>query len=111
MFHRRKKSMARKEKLLEMLENDPNDPFLHYALGQQYLSEGERPQAIEKLQEVVNRFPEYHAAHFQLGQILAEDGNSTQAAQILTEGIAAARQAGDQHAEQEMTGFLDTITG
>lgn len=103
--------MARKEKLLAMLESEPNDPFLHYALGQQYLSEGDRPQAVTKLQEVVDRFPEYHAAHFQLGQLLAEDGNSAQASQILIAGIAAAHRAGDQHAEMEMTGFLDTITG
>ena len=70
--------MARKEKLLAMLETEPNDPFLHYALGQQYLSEGERELAIEKLQEVVERFPEYHAAHFQLGQIFAEFHNRLQ---------------------------------
>ena len=103
--------MARKEKLLTMLESDPNDPFLHYALGQQYLSEGDRVQATAKLQEVVDRFPQYHAAHFQLGQLLAEDGDADRATSLLTEGIAAAQQAGDQHAEMEMTGFLDTIRG
>jgi len=103
--------MARKEKLLALLESEPNDPFLHYALGQLYLSEGDRTQARTKLQEVVDRFPEYHAAHFQLGQLLAEDGDTERAAGILRDGIAAAKQAGDAHAEMEMTGFLDTITG
>jgi predicted Zn-dependent protease len=103
--------MARKEKLLAMLENDPDDPFLHYALGKEYLSEGDRSQARSKLQEVVDRFPEYHAAHFQLGQLLAEDGEANRAREIIQAGIAVAKQAGDQHAEMEMTEFLDTITG
>lgn len=103
--------MARKEKLLAMLKAEPDDPFLHYALAQQYLSEGERSEARVKLQEVIDRFPEYHAAHFQLGQLLAEDGETGQAARIVELGIAAARQAGDRHAEMEMTEFLDTIKG
>ena len=103
--------MARKEKLIAMLEADPDDPFLHYALGKEYVSEGDRAQALRKLQEVVDRFPEYHAAHFQLGQLLAEDGANEAAAEIISDGIAAARRAGDQHAEMEMTGFLDIITG
>ena len=103
--------MARKEKLMAMLKADPEDPFLHYALGQQYLSEGARAEAQNKLEEVVERFPEYHAAHFQLGQLFAEDGDTDRAGEIIQAGIAAAKRAGDQHAVTEMTGFLDAITG
>ncbi|MDB4638157.1 MAG: tetratricopeptide repeat protein [Planctomycetaceae bacterium] len=101
--------MARKEILLTMLETDPDDPFLHYALGKEYLSCGERTAAIEKLRHVLERFPNYHAAHFQLGQVLAEDGESSQAIEIVKAGIIAAQQDGDQHAVSEMTGFLDTL--
>lgn len=101
--------MARKEKLLAMLEADPDDPFLHYALGKELLSCGERSEAIAQLQQVLDRFPDYHAAHFQLGQIFAEDGETSRAAEIIKTGITAAKQDGDLHAVSEMTGFLEML--
>ena len=101
--------MARKEKLLKMLEMDPDDPFLHYALAQESLSSDDRDDAINRLRDVLSRFPEYHAAHFQLGQILAEDGAHKEAIEIIKSGIEVAQGAGDQHAVTEMTGFLQIL--
>ncbi|MBD3676756.1 MAG: tetratricopeptide repeat protein [Planctomycetaceae bacterium] len=101
--------MARKEKLRQMLQSDPNDPFLNYALAQEYLSADERPEAIKRFRDVIHRFPDYHAAHFQLGQILAEEGSTDEAIQTVTSGIEAAKQAGDRHAVSEMTEFLQML--
>jgi len=101
--------MARKDKLLAMLESDPDDPFLNYALGQEFLSSGERADAITQFESVIERFPNYHAAHFQLGQVFAEDGETTKATEVVKAGIVAATEAGDQHAVSEMTGFLEML--
>lgn len=101
--------MARKEKLLQMLESDPDDSFLHYALAQECLSLGEREEGLTRLRAVITRFPDYHAAHFQLAQLLSESGEIQEAKQIVQSGIQVAKTAGDQHAVSEMTGFLEML--
>jgi predicted Zn-dependent protease len=101
--------VARKEKLLAMLETDPGDPFLHYALAKELLSAGETEPGVSKLRGVIDRFPEYHAAHFQLAQTLSEQGQTEEARQVTEQGILAAKQAGDAHAVSEMTGFLELL--
>lgn len=101
--------MARKEKLIAMLEEDPDDPFLHYALATEELSAGETAAGRDRLRGVIARFPEYHAAHFQLARTLAEAGETADAAEILKAGIEAARRQNDGHAVGEMTGYLETL--
>lgn len=103
--------MARKEKLQAMLEADPHDPFLHYALAREFLSAGDEAEGVARLRQVVTTFPDYHPAHFQLAQTLQELGETAEAAERLRAGIDAARQQNDAHAVAEMTGFLQMLTG
>jgi predicted Zn-dependent protease len=101
--------VARKEKLLAMLELDPDDPFLHYALAKEFLSAGDIETGTARLREVIARFSDYHAAHFQLAQTLSDQGATEDARRVTEQGILAARQAGDAHAVSEMTGFLEQL--
>lgn len=101
--------MARKAKLLAMLEHDPDDPFLHYALAKEFLSEGDVAAGTARLREVIDRFSDYHAAHFQLAQTLSEQGEVEEARRVTEQGILSAKQAGDAHAVSEMTGFLELL--
>lgn len=103
------KNVARKAKLMAMLDNDPDDPFLHYALAKEFLSEGDFETGTARLREVIGRFSDYHAAHFQLAQTLSEQGEIEEARRVTEQGILAAQNSGDAHAVAEMTGFLEML--
>ena len=45
------------------------------------------------------------------GQMLLRNGDAARAQQYLERGLAAARQAGNAHAESEISGLLDEISG
>ena len=93
-----------------MLESDPDDVFLHYALALAYISEGDHQTGLQRLSQVIDRDPKYVSAYFQKGQILAEQGDSETARETITRGIEVARDVGDDHAESEMTAFLETLS-
>lgn len=92
-----------------MLQEDPDDEFLHYAVGKELLASGDVEGGRAKLQAVIARFPDYVAAYFQLGQSLSESGQAESARTVIEQGIETAQRVGDQHAEMEMRGFLDLL--
>lgn len=101
--------MARREKLLGMLQSDPNDAFLHYALGLDYAGTGEGAAAVQSLQTAIDRDPRYVAAYFHLGKVHAEQGELDQAREVLRRGQIVAREVGDAHAAEEITGLLASL--
>lgn len=92
-----------------MLEADPDDVFLHYALAMACIADGDVQLGLERLDQVIQRDPNYVAAYFQKGQVLAEQGETESAKQALARGIDVARHVGDTHAEREMTEFLEAL--
>ncbi len=101
--------MPTRKQLEELLESDPNDVFLQYALAKACVSEGEVEEGLSKFQSVIEGHPEYVPAYFQKGQTLAEQGRTGEAQAVLAAGIQIARQVGDRHAESEMTEFLESL--
>lgn len=102
--------MPKREQIQELLKNEPHDVFLQYALAMAYLSEGKFDEGVQQLRIVVEQHPDYVAAYFQMGQQLAGNQENEPAADIIRRGIEAARRVGDDHAEMEMTGFLETLS-
>jgi tetratricopeptide (TPR) repeat protein len=105
----RTQSLPTRKQLEQLLESDPDDVFLQYALAKAFVTEGDLETGLIKFQKVIDGHPEYVPAYFQKGQALAEQGRAVEARNILTQGIQAARKAGDRHAESEMTEFLEAI--
>lgn len=103
--------MSRREKLAALLAESPDDVFLQYALAMQFASDGDEPAAIERLNNLLEGDPHYVPAYFQLAQLLAKRSETEPARQTLVRGIEQARRAGDDHAEGEMRGFLDSLGG
>lgn len=101
--------MSRRERLEAMLVEEPDDPFLHYALAMEDKSAGNSAAALARLTEMEARFPDHVAAYFQRGQILSAEGESEAAAEVLRRGIAVARKVGDLHAAGEMQGLLELL--
>jgi predicted Zn-dependent protease len=95
--------------LEELLKADPEDVFLQYALAKACVSEGDIDQAVSRFEAVIARDPNYVPAYFQMGQALAENERPDEARAIVARGIDVARAVGDQHAQSEMTAFLETL--
>lgn len=101
---------SRKEQIQEMLQEDPNDSFLHYGLAMELLSEGSEEEAKQELQALLEKDPDYVATYLQLGQLHQRLDEEEQARQIFKRGIAVAQKQGNEHAASEMTSFLAMIS-
>lgn len=101
--------MPTREQIEGMLESDPDDVFLNYALACLQSTSGEVETALDTFDRVIALDANYVAAYFQKGQALARSGNPSSARKALNAGIEVARAVGDSHAEGEMTEFLTTL--
>lgn len=98
---------SRKQQIEEMLAEDPNDPFLRYGLAMEYVGAGQDEEAVRCFQELMRRTPDYVPGYMQAGRALLRLDRVEEAQAVFQAGIAAARQQGDLHAAEEMTGFLE----
>lgn len=98
--------MPRLEQILQLLENDPGDTFLRYALAMEYRSLGQSESAMEQFRQLLDLQPPHVPSFFMLGQLLTELGEIESAREVLRQGIEVARIQGDQHAAGEMSQFL-----
>ncbi len=101
--------MTRREKLLQMLQEDPDDAFLLYGLAMEDQSAEDWESALASFDRVLTVDPESVAAYFQKGQILARLRRPEEARSALEAGIAVGRKIGDAHAVGEMTEFLQNL--
>ncbi len=101
--------MDRIAMLKEILAENPNDAFARYGLGMEYANNGDSAGALAEYEKIVTGNPEYVPAYQMAGQLLMNLGRDTDARAWFQKGIAAARRAGNQHAESEMQGMLDTL--
>ncbi|MBJ43146.1 MAG: hypothetical protein CMJ80_07700 [Planctomycetaceae bacterium] len=100
---------ARREKIEEMLVEEPNDVFLRYSLATELYKDGETDKCFGMLQDLMKEQPPYVPAFFMAGQRYAESRRLDEARQSLRDGIDQARQQGDLHAAGEMSEFLASI--
>jgi hypothetical protein len=100
--------MTRLEKIREMLEREPHDVFLRYALAMELDSAGNVAESRQIYAELMHGDPPHLPSFFRTAQIQARLGEHTEAAQTLTEGIRLAHQQGDAHTAMEMMQMLET---
>jgi tetratricopeptide (TPR) repeat protein len=97
---------TRREKLEQMLADNPDDPFLRYGLAMEHLSQGDQETAVRCFEELLKRSPDYVPGYLQAGQALIRLGRIAEARELLSRGTQVARQQGDEHSAEEMQGFL-----
>jgi tetratricopeptide (TPR) repeat protein len=97
------------EKLHAMLAKQPSDAFLLYAIAMELKKLNEHTKAIEFLDRTIQADQNYCYAYYQRGQILESMGDAVAAAQTYNDGIAAAKRAGDAHAQGELETALAMI--
>lgn len=95
--------------LKEILEQDPANPLARYGLAMEYAAQGETDGALAEFDRLLKDHPDYTAGYFMSAQTLAKAGREAEAKQRLTDGVACARRAGNQHAVSEMQAMLDEL--
>ncbi|HVT89340.1 MAG TPA: tetratricopeptide repeat protein [Tepidisphaeraceae bacterium] len=98
------------QKLMAMLQREPNDSFLLYGIGMEYKKLGDRDKALEFFARLIQADPGYCYAYYQQAQTYEQLGNVDQAKQSYREGIAAARRVGDAHAQSELEAALEMLS-
>jgi predicted Zn-dependent protease len=101
--------MTRLEKLQGMLQDSPDDLFLNYAVAMEHVSGGRKEDALSAFRRVLTIDANHSAAWFQQAQLLAGDGQFAEARDSAARGVAAAKVQGDQHAVEEIGGFLESL--
>src|SRR5688572_32546109 len=88
--------------LMGMLEKEPNDLFLNYALGLEYAKDIQTVHDAESQFRIVLGIDEnYHAAYYQLGQLFESLKRTPEAIEFYKKGLACAEYRKDHKAANE----------
>src|SRR5438128_11225202 len=101
--------MSRREMLEQILRENPSDAFARYGLAMEFANVGDSAAALQEFEQLLAAHPDYTAGYFMAAQTLAKGGRLEDARKYLTDGIASAARTGNQHAQSEMQGMLDSL--
>lgn len=102
---------SRLERLHEFLNNEPDDPFLKYALATEYLSLNDTGKALSYFTDLVANHPEYVGTYYHLGRLYESLGQTDNAIKTYETGMNVARKARDNHAFSELQAVYNAIMG
>ncbi len=93
--------LNRIDMLLAMLEKEPEDVFLNYALGIEYVGELDVEHAEIQFKKVLRMQPDYIAAYYQLGKLFESVLKNTEALEFYRTGLEKAKAAKNNKAINE----------
>ena len=100
---------SRKQQILDMLLDTPDDPELRYMLAMEYASEGDDAAAVRCFEELISVAPHYAPAYHMGARALVRLDRIAEAKAILARGIPAALAQGNEHAAGEMRELLASL--
>lgn len=89
--------------LKKFLADDPEDPFLLYALATEYIKKEPRT-ALSYFEKLLHEHPAYVPTYYHAAALYAELDMQQAAEATYQTGIEKAREAGDAHALRELQG-------
>lgn len=101
--------MSRLEQIRQMLNAEPGDTFLRYALAMELRSQEQFAECLATFAELRQTQPPHVPSFFMSAQVLAELDRIDESRAILRDGIEIARRVGDHHAAGEMSEFLGSL--
>jgi Tfp pilus assembly protein PilF len=101
--------MDRIAKIKEFLVANPADNFLRHALALEYLKLGEDAAARELFEAILTVSPEYVGSYYHLAKLLEKMEVRELAIEWYEKGMAAAKQAGDNHAYSELQAAYEDL--
>jgi hypothetical protein len=100
---------SRRERIEQMLADEPGDVFLRYSLALELDKSGEHDASLLRLGELTSESPPYVPAFFMAGQQLVRLGRISDARGVLRQGIEEARRQQNAHAAGEMSELLASL--
>jgi tetratricopeptide (TPR) repeat protein len=101
----------RLEKLLEFIKNEPEDPFLKYALATEYLRINQVDRAMEYYEDLVSKHRNYVGTYYHLGKLYETLNRKQDAIDTYETGMKVAREQRDNHAFSELQTVYNELTG
>ena len=100
---------SRREKIEEMLKDEPSDVFLRYGLAVEYDNEERYEESLALFMGLTKDTPPHVPSFFRSAQLLARLDRIHEAWALLRDGIEAARSQDNSHAAAEMGEFLASL--
>lgn len=97
---------SRKNQLLKLLEQDPDDCFLLFALAKEHEYEESWLLAKEAYQILNQKDASYLAFYYHFGKLCEQLGDKINAANIYKEGINKCLEFNDLHSKSELQSAL-----
>ena len=101
--------MDRINKLKEYLKTSPDDSFLKHALALEYIKIGEDNDAKKLFEDILAKDATYIGSYYHLAKLLERTGNNEDAIKWYEKGMAAAKEAGDQHSYNELQAAYEDL--
>lgn len=102
---------TRLQKLLEFYSNEPNDPFLKYALATEYIAINDFKSALIYFEDLILNNKEYVGTYYHLGKLYEKLDRKEDAIKIYQQGMQIARAARDNHAYSELQTVYNSAIG
>ena len=97
---------TRRQKLEELLAQNPNDAFTRYGIALDSYRQGDLAAADFHFKALLVNNPSYVPAYQMYAQVLAQSERVEEAKSVLSKGIESAIQQGNEHARSEMESHL-----
>lgn len=102
------KENLRIQHLLDLIREDPADPFCQYALGLEYASDPQRvDEAIQVFESLRNAHPDYLPTYYQLALLLKLRGIQSGFMEVINQGKALASSTGQKKVFMELDFLID----
>jgi len=99
----------RLQKLIEMEQTNPTDPFLKFTLGREYIALGQAAKAKELYQLLAKDYAAYIPTYYHLAKMKEEESLFEEAIELYKKGIDLAEAANEKHAANELKAALFAI--
>jgi len=97
------------ETIKSMLVKSPEDVFLRYSLGMEYLSAGLADDAVKEFRACIEHDASYLPAYVEAGKALRHAGWLDEAREVFAAGRQLAEAAGDEHMSDHIRQQLESL--
>ena len=103
--------ISRLDKLLEFIKNEPEDPFLKYALATEYLRINETDKALAYYEDLTANHPKYVGTYYHLGKLYEALNRRDDAIKTYETGMKITKEQRDNHAFSELQADYNELNG
>ena len=101
--------MDRILKLKEFLSTNPDDSFIQHALALEYIKQGNELEARKVFENLLSKNENYIGSYYHLARLLQKAGEKENALRCYQKGMLKAKEAGDNHAYDELQSAYEDL--